>query len=75
MSQQDFLNITGNKIYNEMLKAIIRNNFQPQLADQLCNVIDSHKKADLFQRLMNEWLAHQISQQQILQAFLRQYSM
>lgn len=73
MSQQEFLNITGNKIYNEMLKAIIRNNFQPQLADQLCNVIDSHKKADLFQRLMNEWFAFQNRQLQILQAYLLRY--
>ena len=75
MTQQDFLNIIGNKISNEMQKAIIRNNFQPQLADQLCNVIDSHEAADLFQRMMNEWIAYQNRQQQILQAFLRQYGM
>jgi len=35
MTEQDFLNIIGNKISNEMQKAIIRNNFQPQLANQL----------------------------------------
>ncbi len=73
MTQQDFLNIIGNKISNEMQKTIIRNNFQPQLADQLCKVIDSHEAADLFQRMMNEWIEYQNRQQQIVQAFMRQY--
>ena len=74
MTQQDFLNIIGNKISNEMQKTIIRNNFQPQLADQLCNVIDSHEAADLFQRMMNEWIVYQNRQSQILHAYLQQYS-
>ena len=73
MTEQDFINIIGNKISNEMQKAIIRNNFQPQLADQLCKVIDSNEKADLFQRMMNEWIAYQNRQQQIIQAFIQQY--
>ena len=70
MTQQDFLNIIGNKISNEMQKAIIRNNFQPQLADQLCNLIDSHEAADLFHRMMNEWIDYQNRQRLILQAFM-----
>lgn len=70
MTQQVFLNIIGNKISNEMQKAIIRNNFQPQLADQLCNVIDSHEAADLFHRMMNEWIDYQNRQRLILQAFM-----
>lgn len=73
MTEQDFINIIGNKISNEMQKAIIRSNFQPQLADQLCKVIDSNEKADLFQRMMNEWVAYQNRQQQIIQAFIQQY--
>lgn len=72
MTEQDFLNIIGNKISNEMQKTIIRNNFQPQLANQLCNVIDSHEKADLFQRMLNEWYKYQQNQQQIVRAFLWQ---
>ena len=70
MTQQDFLNIIGNKISNEMQKAIIRNNFQPQLADQLCNLIDSREAADLFHRMMNEWIDYQNRQRLILQAFM-----
>ena len=72
MTEQDFMNIIGNKISNEMQKAIIRNNFQPQLADQLCKLIDSNEKADLFQRMMNEWIAYQNRQQQIVQLFFQQ---
>lgn len=72
MTEQDFINIIGNKISNEMQKAIIRNNFQPQLADQLCKLIDSNEKADLFQRMMNEWIAYQNRQQQIVQLFFQQ---
>ena len=74
MTEQDFMNIIGNKISNEMQKAIIRNNFQPQLAEQLCIVIDSKEKADLFQRMMNEWYAYQLRQQQIFLAFLNQFN-
>lgn len=74
MTEQDFMNIIGNKISNEMQKAIIRNNFQPQLAERLCNVIDSKEKADLFQRMMNEWYAYQLRQQQIFLAFLNQFN-
>lgn len=73
MTEQDFLNIIGNKISNETQKTVIRNNFQPQLADQLCDMIDSHEKADLFQRMMNEWVAYQKRQQLIIQAYIQQY--
>lgn len=44
MTEQDFLNIIGNKISNEMQKTIIRNNYAPQTAELLCNVIDSREK-------------------------------
>ena len=74
MTEQDFINIIGNKISNEMQKAIIRNNFQPQLADQLCKVIDSQEKADLLQKMMNEWVAYQQRQQLIYQAFIQQFN-
>lgn len=34
---QDLYNIVGNKIANEAQKALIRNNFPPQIAEQMCN--------------------------------------
>ena len=70
---QDLYNIVGNKISNEMGKAIIRNNFPPYVADQMCNAIDAHESADHFQRLMQEWIELQQRQQQVIQSFLLQY--
>jgi hypothetical protein len=34
---QDLNNIVGNKIANEAQKALIRNNFPPQIAEQMCS--------------------------------------
>lgn len=73
MTEQDFLNIIGNKISNEMQKTIIRNNYAPQTAEQLCNAVDCREKADLFKKLMNEWSEYQRRQYQIVQAFMQQY--
>ena len=73
---QDLYNILGNKISNEMQKAIIRNNFPPQIAEQMCNAIDGHERAEHFQRLLreyNEWMQNQQRQQEAVQRFLREY--
>lgn len=70
---QDLYNIVGNKISNEVGKTIIRNNFQPHIAEQMCNAIDAHESADHFQRLMQEWIELQQKQQQVVQYFLSQY--
>ena len=45
ISIQDLYNIVGNKIANEAQKTIIRNNFPPQIADQMCNAIDGQERA------------------------------
>ena len=70
---QDLYNIVDNKISNEVGKAIIRNNFPPQIAEQMCNAIDYHESADHFQLLMQEWIELQQRQQQVVQSFLLQY--
>lgn len=70
---QDLFNIIGGKISNEMGKSIIRNNFPPNIADQMCNAIDAYESADYFQRLMQEWIELQQRQQQVVQSFLSQY--
>lgn len=73
---QDLYNILGNKISNEMQKAIIRNSFPPQIAERMCAVIESQEKAEHFQRLLNEyneWLINQQRQQETVAAFLREY--
>ena len=73
---QDLYNIVGNKISNEMQKAIIRTNFPPQIAERMCFAIDGQEKAAHFQRLLqeyNEWLINQQRQQADIAAFLRGY--
>ena len=69
---QDLYNILGNKISNEMQKAIIRNNCPPQIAERMCDAIDAHEKAEHFQRLLqeyNEWLMNQQRQQEMVERF------
>ena len=75
---QDLYNIVGNKIDNEAQKAFIRNNFPPQIAEQMCNAIDGQERAEHFQRLLrkyNEWMQNQQRQQEAVQRFLREYYM
>ena len=73
---QDLYNIVGNKIANEAQKALIRNNFPPQIAEQMCNAIDGQERAEHFQRLLrkyNEWMQNQQRRQEAVQRFLREY--
>ena len=66
---QDLYNIVGNKIANEAQKTLIRNNFPPQIAEQMCNAIDGQERAEHFQRLLkeyNEWM--QSRQRTLLEA-------
>ena len=73
VTTQDLFNIISGKISNEMGKSIIRNSFPPQIAEQMCNAIDQHETADLFQRFLTEWIEAQQRQQQAIQSFLQQY--
>lgn len=75
---QDLYNILGNKISNEMQKAIIRKNCPSQIAEWMCAAIDGQEKVEHFQRLLheyNEWLMNQQRQQESVQLFLREYYM
>jgi hypothetical protein len=59
---QDLYNIVGNKIGNETQKNLIRNNFPPHIAEQMCAAIDGHERVEHFQRLLKEyhkWLLNQ----------------
>lgn len=73
---QDLYNLVGNKIANETGKAIICNNFPPQIAEQMCHAIDGQERAEHFQRLLkeyNEWMQNQQRQQEAVERFLREY--
>ena len=52
---QDLYNILGNKISNEMQKAIIRKNCPSQIAEWMCAAIDGQEKVEHFQRLLHEY--------------------
>ena len=73
---QDLYNIVGNKIANEAQKALIRNNFPPQIAEQMCKAIDGQERAEHFHRLLreyNDWMQNQQRQQEAVQRFLKEY--
>lgn len=76
ITMQDLYNILGNKISNEIQKALIRDNFPPQIADSRCDAIDGQEKVENFQRLLleyNEWLVNQQRQQKMVERFLKEY--
>ena len=76
ITMQDLYNVVGNKIGNETGKAIIRNNFPPQIAEQMCRAIDGQERAEHFQRLLreyDEWMQNQQRQQEMVERFLREY--
>ncbi len=70
---QDLYNIAGNKIANEMGKAIIRNNFPPHIAEQMCNAIDGQERVEHFYRFLREYNDRMQQQQAVVQQFLREY--
>ena len=73
---QDLCNIVGNKIGNEAQKNLIRNNFPPHIADQMCAAIDGKERVELFHRFLkeyNEWMTQQLRQQAAVQEILRRY--
>ena len=60
---KDLYDIIENKISNEMQKTIIRNNFPPHIAEQMCDAIDKQEAAEHFQRFLaeyNEWMMNQL---------------
>jgi len=73
---QDLYNIVGNRISNEMQKAIVRNNFPSCLAERMCAAIDGQEKMEHFVRFLNEyneWMVQQQMQQAAVIEFLRGY--
>jgi len=76
ITTKDLYDIIGNKVTYETQKALIRNNFPQEIAEKMCNAIDSQEKAEHFQRFLiewNEWVVNQLQQQQYIQQFLQQY--
>ena len=72
ITTRDLYDIIGNKIANEGQKAIIRNNFLPQIAERMCDAIDGYEKAEHLRRCLMEWNEMVMRQQGILQ-FMKEY--
>ena len=73
ITEKDFYDIIGKKVSNEIMKNMIKANMPLQIASQLCDAIDRQEKTEHLIRLLkewNEWLEHQIKQQEQLQRFL-----
>lgn len=73
ITEKDFYDIIGKKVSNEIMKNMIKANMPLQIASQLCDAIDRQEKTEHLTRLLkewNEWLEHQIKQQEQLQRFL-----
>ena len=76
ITTKDLFDIVGHKIANETSKALIRNNFPPQIAEKMCGAIDRQEAADHFNRFLtewNEWMVNQQKQQAYVQQFLMEY--
>ena len=76
ISVQELYDIVGQKIANEAGKAIIRNNFPPQIAEKMCSAIDGEERAEHFRLLLreyNEWMQNQQRQNEAIKQFLREY--
>ena len=73
ITEKDFYDIIGKKVSNEIMKNMIKANMPLQIASQLCDAIDRQEKTEHMIRLLkewNEWLEHQVKQQEQLQRFL-----
>lgn len=65
--------IVGNRLSNEMQKAIIRNSFLPHIAERMCAAIDRQERAEHLLRILVEWNEYQLRQPQSIRRFLGGY--
>ena len=74
---KDYIDAISKKVFNENLKADIRRNYAPNVADRLCAVIDAGEEAEhltkFFNELMEMFAQYQKQQQQYMDALYRYY--
>lgn len=71
MTEKEFWSLINKKAESELKKDLIRKTFAPQMAEPMCNAIDSKDKTELLEKLHNEWLEYQKRQNDIIQAYLK----
>lgn len=68
VSIKDILEVSVNKMINDIQKSMIRRNYSPCVAENMCISIDVHEKTEHYLRFLkeyNEWL---LNQQRLLAA-------
>lgn len=77
ITPQDYIDTINKKFINENLKANIRRNYAPNIAEKLCAEIDKGERAEHFVKFYNElkdlFAQYQRQQQQYLEALYRNY--
>ena len=76
ITRNDVSGMLGNKMRNEVIKAIIRSNNPEDVAASKCDFIDWQERFEHFIRFLNEyneWMVQQQMQQAAVLEFLRGY--
>ena len=77
MTGRDIVDAVNKKLFNKLLKADIRKNYAPDVADRLCTIIDAEERAEhlekFYNELMNMFAQYQRQQQQYTDALYRYY--
>ena len=77
MTGRDIIDAVNKKLFNELLKADIRRNYAPNVAERLCAIIDAEERAEhlakFYNELMNMFAQYQRQQQQYMDALYRYY--
>lgn len=75
ITEQDYIDAISKKLFNENLKAGIRRNYAPNIAENLCARIDAQERTEhltkCFNELMNMFAQYQKHQQQYLEALYK----
>ena len=77
MTGRDIVDAVNKRLFNKLLKADIRRNYAPNVADRLCTILDSEERAEhlekFYNELMNMFAQYQRQQQQYTDALYRYY--
>lgn len=75
ITKQDYIDAISKKLFNENLKAEIRRNYAPNIAENLCARIDAQERTEhltkCFNELMDMFAQYQRQQQQYLEALYK----
>lgn len=75
ITKQDYIDAISKKLFNEKLKAEIRRNYAPNIAENLCARIDAQERTEHLTKCLNElmdmFVQYQRQKQQYLEALYK----